>query len=281
MKEKIAIVVDSGSDIGENLQKEYGIVSLPLRILMDNKEYTDGVDIERDYLFSRLGKTKISTSLPSGEDILNTFENIKEQGYTHAIVVSISSALSGTYNVLNQLSKEVNGLEFFILDTKNISLASGYLAIEASKKVKEGKSFDEVVEHLNDAVSKSKVFFTVGTLDYLVEGGRIGLVAGTIANALNIKPIISCNKEGVYYTHKKIRGYNRVIKGLIDEAYDFVKDTKDFTVTLLNANSQEDLDALKEYAENKFNKKVNFEEITPALVIHTGPEAIGIAVIKY
>lgn len=283
MKEKIAIVVDSGSDVNEALREQYNILSLPLRIQIDDKEYTDGVDITREELFSQIDNALVTTSLPSGEDILKTFEALKEEGTTHVIVVAISSGLSGTHNVISNLTQEIEGLEFFVLDTKNISLASGYLGIEAAKMRDQGKSFSEITNALENSLEDSKVFFTVGTLDYLVRGGRIGLVAGTVANVLNIKPIISCNEEGIYHTIAKVRGYKRVVTKMIDAAYDFVKDSNSYSVTLLNANTEEDKDAIIAYAKSVFKeaKEITFTDITPALVIHTGTEALGVAVMKH
>lgn len=283
MKEKIAVVVDSGSDIDLQLQKQYNIFSLPLRITIEDKEYIDGVDITREELFAQIDADNISTSLPSGEDILKTFENLKKEGYTHVIAVTISSGLSGTHNVIQNLTQEIDGLETFVLDTKNISLASGYLAIEAAKMIEEGQTFETIKNTLQNSLKRSKVFFTVGTLDYLIKGGRIGLVAGTVANALNIKPTISCNDDGIYYTVSKTRGYKRVIKRMIKEADEFLSDSKDYTVTIVNANTQEDLDAIKLMAKQQFEyaKKINVSNITPALAIHTGPEALGIAVYKH
>ena len=73
--EKIAVVVDSGSDVNENLAKGLDIFSLPLRISIDGKEYTDGIDITAQEVFDVLDSAKVTTSLPTGEDIINTFEN--------------------------------------------------------------------------------------------------------------------------------------------------------------------------------------------------------------
>lgn len=280
MKEKIAIIVDSGSDVNEELRNKYNIQSLPLRIQIDDNEYTDGIDITREKLFSQIDKSHVSTSLPSGEDIIGTFEKLKESGVTHVIVVAISSGLSGTYNVVHNLTQEVEGLEFFVLDTKNISLASGFLAIEAAKMRDTGASFKEISLALEEKLDNSKVFFTVGTLDYLIRGGRIGLVAGTLANVLNIKPIITCNEDGIYHTINKVRGYKRVIYKMIDTAFEFVKDSTDYTVAILNADTKENLDEIIQYAKDKYNHDVMLSNITPALAIHTGPEALGIAVYK-
>ena len=228
--EKIAVVVDSGSDVNENLAKGLDIFSLPLRISIDGKEYTDGIDITAQEVFDVLDSAKVTTSLPTGEDIINTFEKLKREGYTHIIAVAISSGLSGTFNVMRNLSNAVDGLEVYVFDTKNISLGSGLLALHAAEMVKDGATFSEIVSSLESKLNDSEVFFTVGSLDYLLKGGRIGLVAGTVANVLNIKPIISCNDEGVYYTVSKARGYGRVIKKMVDAA------AKDRKSTRLNSS---------------------------------------------
>lgn len=280
--EKIAVVVDSGSDVNENLAKGLDIFSLPLRISIDGKEYTDGIDITAQEVFDVLDSAKVTTSLPTGEDIINTFEKLKREGYTHIIAVAISSGLSGTFNVMRNLSNAVDGLEVYVFDTKNISLGSGLLALHAAEMVKDGATFSEIVSSLESKLNDSEVFFTVGSLDYLLKGGRIGLVAGTVANVLNIKPIISCNDEGIYYTVSKARGYGRVIKKMVDAAAKFVGDHNDYKVYLLNADSKENFDEIKDYVLSKFNHLSSVEviNITPALAIHTGPEALGIAIIK-
>lgn len=281
MKEKIAVVVDSGSDVGPSLREGLDIYSLPLRISIDDKTYTDGVDISSKEIFDVIDTSTVTTSLPTGGDILDVFEQLKSDGYTHVIAVTISSGLSGTYNVIHNLSQDVEGLEIYVHDTKNISLGSGFMGIRAAENVKKGMSFSEVVSDLKKMHGKSQVFFTVGTLDYLIKGGRIGRVAGTVANVLNIKPVISCDPDGIYYTVTKVRGYKRVIKAMLDEVKKFVGDASDYKVLLVNAASKEDLDAYRSYATSMFNASNEIEvlNITPALGIHTGPEALGIAVI--
>lgn len=283
MKEKIAIVVDSGSDVSEKLAADLDIYSLPLRVIIDGQEYIDNKEISGEEIFAVLDSKDVSTSLPLGEDIMAVFDELKANDYTHIIAVTISSGLSGTFNVVRNLSLDLDGIETFVFDTKNISLGSGLLALYAAELVKDGKSFEEVVNALEAHKEKSKVFFTVGTLDYLIKGGRIGLVAGTLANILSIKPIISCNMDGVYHTVDKVRGYRRVISKMIDTAADFIGEAKNYRVVLLNANSQENLERVIAYAKEKFPlaKEVLMTNITPALAIHTGPEALGVAVMKY
>ena len=87
-------------------------------------------------------------------------------------------------------------------------------------------SFAQIVERARNLVDRSKVFFVVGTLEYLQRGGRIGRVSATLGEFLNVKPIISINKEGVYYTYKKIRGRRRSIDELFSIAREFIEKQK-------------------------------------------------------
>lgn len=279
-KEKIAIVVDSGCDVTAALSEGLDIYKLPLRVIIDSETYTD-TEITPDEVYTALDSKKVTTSLPSGKDILDTLTILEKEGYTDVIAVTISSGLSGTNNVLNTLKNEVPGLNIEVIDTKNISLGSGLLAIEAAKMVKEGKTFNEIIKTINHKIKDSKVFFTVDSLEYLQRGGRIGLVAGTVASILNLKPIISCNDDGIYYTVTKVRGYRKSINKMIELAKDFIGNHTNFDIMVVNADSKVNLEEyvskIKEEIKNV--NDVIVTKISPSLGIHTGPEALGIAVL--
>lgn len=279
MKEKIAILADSGSDIHLEDNK-LPLYVLPLRIIIDGKEYIDKKDISLNEVLDKLDTHTITTSLPGGDDILNTLNQIKEDGYTHVICIPISKGLSGTMNVIRNFTENYEGLTIEIIDTKNISMASGYSSIQALELIKEGKTFNQVINKINEDLKLKKVFFTVDKLTYLKRGGRIGLVSATIADLLKIKPVITCNDDGVYYTVKKQRGYKKAVDQLIEFTADFIGDNKSYDITLMNSNSKLDLDLFTKQIKEKLPNIKNFSiaQITPALAIHTGSEALGIAV---
>ena len=112
-KEKIALLVDSGTDVPEALVKQYGMYVLPLQIIYPEKTYTDKVDITPEEVYQRLEKEIPSTSLPDGATIQAIFDKIKEAGYEKVLAVTISSGLSGTYNVVRLLGEQTEGLDVF------------------------------------------------------------------------------------------------------------------------------------------------------------------------
>jgi DegV family protein with EDD domain len=279
MIEKIAILADSGSDISV-AKKDALLFVLPLRIIIDGKEYVDKKDISLNEVLSQLDEAKISTSLPSPKDILGTLDHIKAQGFTHVICIPISKGLSGTMNIISQITSDYEGLTIEMIDTKNISMASGFSSLEALDMIEKKMSFNDIIKTINERLTLKKVFFTVESLHYLKKGGRIGLVAATVAELLKIKPVISCNENGIYYTVKKERGYQRAVNQLIEQVVEFVGGAKAYDVALLNSNSELDLTSFTQKIKEKLVHIRNFtlSTITPALAIHTGPEALGIAV---
>ena len=172
-KEKIALLVDSGTDVPEALVKQYGMYVLPLQIIYPEKTYTDKVDITPEEVYQRLEKEIPSTSLPDGATIQAIFDKIKEAGYEKVLAVTISSGLSGTYNVVRLLGEQTEGLDVFVLDTKNIGIGAGIQAIRAAELIETGLGWQELQQKLTEEVANAKVFFNVATLEYLQKGGRI------------------------------------------------------------------------------------------------------------
>ena len=281
-KEKIALLVDSGVDVPEKLVKKYNMYVAPLKIIYSNKEYSDSVDITAEEVYSRLEIEVPSTSLPSGEEIQRLFDKIKSDGYNKVLVVTISSGLSGTYNAIKNIADQQEDLETFVLDTKNIAIASGFNAIQAAEYIKEGMDFHRLTKTVSDNIFNSRVFFCVDTLEYLQKGGRIGLVSAILGSTIGLKPIISCNQEGIYYTADKIIGRKRSLKKALSLAVDFVGDSKKYNIGVVHGDAEKDGDELLKLLKSKLpNFSIAAEgQISPALGVHTGPGTIGIVVQK-
>lgn len=281
-KDKIALLVDSGSDIPQNLVEEYKIYVAPLKIIYSHGEYSDGVNLTAEDVYSSLKNEIPKTSLPSGEEIQEIFDKIKADGYEKVLAVTISSGLSGTYNAIRIIGEQQKDLEVFVLDSKNIAIASGFNAIQAAEYIKTGMSWNELKKTVSNNIANSKVFFSVSTLEYLQKGGRIGLVTSILGSTLKLKPIISCNEDGIYYTVAKIVGKKRSFKKALDLAIDFIGDCKDYNLGVVHGAAIEDAETLKEALKNKLpNFKIFAEgQISPALGVHTGPGTIGIVAQK-
>ena len=279
-KEKIAVLVDSGSDVPKELVEKYGIYVAPLKIVYKESEYIDGVEISTAEVLARLEEEIPTTSLPTGQSLEDLFHQIKMDGYDKVLAVTLSSGLSGTYNMIRLVAEQQNDLDIFVLDSKNISIASGFNAIQAAEYIQEGMDWETLKKTVSENINNSKVYFTVSTLKYLEAGGRIGRVASLLGSRLNIRPVISCNKEGIYYSVTKVRGHERSIKKSIDLAVKHIGNSKRYNIGVVHAGVQEDADRIRDYlVEQLPNYQILVEgEISPVLSVHTGPGSIGIVV---
>ena len=281
-KEKIAVMVDSGCDIAQECIEKYGLWLLPLHIDYPEKAYLDGVDIDPQMVYDRYPQDYPKTSTPSLQEVLDKLEEIADAGFDKVIAVCISSGLSGTWNAIRVASLQQDRVEVFVYDTKNISVASGLLGIWASHKVSQGMSFREVCQALEDKTYESKVMFYMDSLEYLKRGGRIGTVTSMIGQALRIKPIIACNKEGIYYTVSLIRGSKQGKQKLLKEMVKFCQGHRVWIGVGHGAAEAESermeqmiLEELGDSCEILFRK-----QIAATLALNTGPGLIGIAAIR-
>ncbi|MDU4751627.1 MAG: DegV family protein [Clostridium butyricum] len=276
--EKIALITDSASDINSELIKKYNIHVLPFKIIFSDKEYKDGVDITPSMLYEKLPTEIPTTSLPSISEFTELLEKLKSDGYTHAIIITISNCFSGTFNAARLASESVSDITTFVFDSLTLTMSEGAMVLETAALIEEGKSFNEITNELPTIRKKIDVFFTLDTLTYLKKGGRIGKVAGTIAEALNIKPIITIKDDG-FHTYSKVRGTKQSISKLSSILNDYLAKGK-CKVWIMNGDAPDKADLLY----NAIKNSDNLVECTlggmigPALGVNTGPGLVGFIV---
>jgi DegV family protein with EDD domain len=281
----IGVIVDSGTDIPEDIAERDNVEVVPLRVITDNGEYRDNIDISTEDLLEYMENKIPKTSLPTNEDITKAFTKLYEKGCRDIICINISSGLSGTSNfmqvVAESFKKEHDDVRIEFVDTKSISIGSGLIAKKIVDDIDSGKSFDIVLSSARICVnSKVKVFFTIPTLKYLKAGGRIGKVSGTIGDFLNIKPVITVGSDGIYHTVEKKRGMKRTVSTMFEKMMEFLADKKAQYVAVYSSDKSE---STLEHAKSLFNKlkEKGFENIltgtiSQSLVVHTGKGLVGI-----
>lgn len=281
--EKIAIVVDSGADISPKLAKEEGIYYLPLYINIDDKFLKDRIDISPDQFYDHMKKVNhlAKTSLPAPGDVINLIEEIKDEGYSKAIMICIGSKFSGTYNLCDML--EVEGIETYAFDSKNLTMAEGFLALYAKKLVDEGKSFEEVKEGLEKSRTNSRVYFTLESFKYIIEGGRVPKTFGKLSDALSVKPLVTVNPEdGKFHLVKLVRGEKKIFKQFYKIAKENLEDAKNYYMFIGNGDSLKMADKLEENLTEFIQGAKLFikDQISPTLGANTGPGLFGFAFFK-
>lgn len=277
--EKIALITDSASDISIELLEKNKIKMLPFKIIYSDGEYEDRIDITPQMMYERLKSEIPKTSLPSIEKITNTFKELIAEGYTHAIIITISAAFSGTYNAVRLVCEDFPGLQTFVFDSKTLTMAEGAMVLETAQLIREGKSFKEITEILPKYRDKIDLFFTIDTLVYLQKGGRIGKVAGTVGEFLNLKPIITVADDGTYRTAAKVRGSKQSVSKLTNIFKSYLERGK-YKAWILDGDSLDKVQSLYESIKDLPNvvECTISGTIGPALGANTGPGLVGLAI---
>lgn len=274
---KIAVLTDSAANLSESYIKQHdNLFVVPLMISIDNKEYRDQVDISASEVYDLLDHHKVKTSLPALEDLEDALKTIKEAGYTHLVVINISSGLSGTYNSFRMTLEGLKDIEVLHYDTKTLAGGESVIVEYAIELIQRKTPFEQLEGLLDELRYKdSMAFYTINTLKYLKEGGRIGKVEGALGTLLQIKPIIALDDNGVYVTLSKAIGFRRSLlkmRSILEEEYK--DDLIDLTIHYGN-----DYDLAKDLGEKLKTslqvRNLQIIQLTPVLGVHTGPEIIA------
>ncbi|WP_010239161.1 DegV family protein [Clostridium arbusti] len=279
--EKVALITDTTADLPNEIISKYNINVLPFRIIYKDREYRDKIEITSQKVYDGLKEEVPTSSMPSLQDMEETYDKLEREGYTHVIGITLSSGLSGIYNGLTLVSKNHENIKSYICDSKSISLGEGALVEECAKLLESGKSFQETVEAIPSIQDRIHLFFVVDTLEYLIKGGRIGRVAGTIGTILKLKPIISTDKNGNYYTYCKVRGRKQSLNKMYEIAEEVSKNKK-CRAFIVHGDGEEDALKLKEVVEKLPNVSSVYYGgcISPVSGVHSGPGLVGTVYIE-
>ncbi|MCI2049215.1 MAG: DegV family protein [Lachnospiraceae bacterium] len=286
---KTAVLIDSGCDVTAEICKKYDIRVMPLTIMYRDKCFSDTeLEIEDPHYIYKHFKEEIpKTSALNTQEVLDAVKKAADDGYENVISVSISGAMSSTFSTvttaLNEAKEAGTLKKVFAFDSKNISIGAGIFSIWAAKLLQDGKSFEEVVQSLKDKIWDVHLCYYMDTLTYLAKGGRITPSVAIVGKLLNLKPIISCNHNGVYYTVAKIRGSSRGVEKLVEEMITPIRDASRCWICLMNGDGE----ALAETAKKMIFEKlpaaniIMEKQIVPSMAIHTGPGLLGIMVFSF
>lgn len=284
--QRIALITDSCADVPAEEVKAKGIIVVPLAINYSDASYRDGVDITPDEVYARFAEEIPKTSLPAPAEVAAAFDGAIVAGATHILAVTIASGLSGTHDLMRSVAAGYAGVTCEVVDTKSIGLGAGISVLAAAELIERGLEFSEVLEGVHAAIRDTSVFFCVDTLEYLYKGGRIGKVTYSVGSAFDIRPVVTCEREaGIYVTAGKAHGRKaslKKVKSLALKALEQVRGDSDrrYRFAVVHGGAEAEARALYDEiaAACPEADRPIFGQITPALVVHTGPGLIGVGV---
>lgn len=276
----IKIAADSTCDLSKELIEKYNIAIIPLHIVLEDKEYRDGIDIMPDeiYEWSDKNNTTPKTSAVGFDDAMDAIRPLRDSK-DEMIIFTISEKMSTTANVFRMAAEELEVEDrVSVIESSNLSTGISLLIIEAAIMAAEGRVREEIADFIEDMKPRVCSSFVVDTLTYLHRGGRCSSVAALAGGMLKLHPKIVV-EDGAMHATKKYRG--KMDGVILDYAKDMEEDLKqakkDRVFITHSGCEQETIDKVKEYLQSL----EHFDEILVTraggvISSHCGPGTLGV-----
>ena len=278
-----AVVTDSAANLQNKHLAENNIHVIPLTYYVDGVEQTcldtEAFNGDEYYAMIKSG-VNVTTSQVPPQRFIDCFEPLLKEG-KDVICVCISAGISGTCNsariAASQLMEDYPDRQIAVIDTRGASLGEGLIAMKAAQLRDEGKSFEEALPVLEDAVQCMCQVFTVDDLMQLKKGGRLSNLSAVVGTVLQIKPLLLGNNDGKIVAISKIRGRKKSIEELAARYDAYAVDPENSVIGIAQAGCRKDAEYLVELLnKNRAPKEIVMVDYEPVTGAHVGLGALAL-----
>lgn len=277
-------MTDSDSDLPFSYVDELDLSMVYMPYIVDGKEYMDDLGRagnQKEYFDNmRAGAAPTTSLLPLGA-YLDIFEPILAEG-KDILFIAFSSQLSGTManarSAAEELLEKYTERKIMIVDTLSISVPQSILVLKAYELYRQGKPMEEVAQWVEDNKLRAQAWFTVDDLKYLRRGGRISAVAAVAGTLLDLKPIITENREGKLVSTDKVRGRKSALRLIADKAAENIDDPANAMPVIIHADAPEDAQRLEKLLRERIPELPEIQTwyVGPVIGAHCGPGTVAI-----
>lgn len=279
MNNKIAIITDSTCDLPKKWIEQYEISVVPMTVIINGKQYIDGLDIDPLTFYHRMSQEKFhpTTSQPTPQQFRSAYQEALARGAQSILVITISSFSSGTYQSAQQAAYDFP-LPIHLIDSHNNSMGLGWQVLAAAREREKGADIDTIIATVMK-VQKSMVYYvSLDTIEYLHKGGRINEAVKFLDSILNIKPLVYVKPEsGLVGAAMPSRSRKAALENLYKEFFRHINSNQPLHIAVLHNNAPKEAEVLAKRVEQEYNPvELLISIVTPILGAHTGPAAIAL-----
>lgn len=277
----LRIVTDSASDLPKDYIKEHKLHVIPTPVVIDDIDYFDGTTIQTEEFYNILDdiKRNVRTYHINPAMFTDAFTPYA-QAKDSVIYLCFSTGMAGTYNAANiardTVLEDYPDFDLTIIDSKCASIGFGLLVSKLVTMLEKGASKEEIIEAADYFIAHIKHVFTVQTLAYLVKGGRLTKFKGTLAETLDMKPVLIVDEKGSMSVIKTVRGRKKSLRYLIEYAEENIFQPENQMIALCHGEDPESLTFVKTMVEDTFHpKSILISTVGCAIGAHTGRGIVG------
>ena len=274
---KIAIAICGSSGI-DYIYPNHGMKVFRSFVYIDEKEYIDYINITVDEFYHLIQQDpEVHSAQVSTGTLVAMFNELKTEGYTDVIAITISSGLSGTYQGICVAKDLIRGIRIHPFDSLIIGYPEAKMALIAKQMIDRGASVAQILQKLIEMRASQRLMIVVDNLKYLVKSGRLSTFSGLLGGLLKIKPCLGVNTEGKVVVEEKIRTKQKSIERIIARFLEEVKD-KNIEPYMLYTSNYEEVASIRTQIllQTKQFSDIKLYAVPPVIGVHSGPGAFGI-----
>lgn len=296
MRESFHIISDGSCDLPQELVREKNITVVPFYVSFDDTHYfKENVEIGiRDFYQQMVEKKGVypKSSMPSIKDYEEVFLPFAKAGVP-VICICITTKFSGSMqsaiNARTLIQEKYPQAEITVIDATINTVLQGQYVLEAANLRDHGFSYQDAIARLEEIKSTGRIFFTVGNMEYLKHGGRIGKVSALAGSVLDIRPLITL-KQGEIFPSGIDRGRKRTLKKVMDLLLEYLRESSlsidCYSLAVGYGYDIEEGIAFRDQAVS-FLREKGYEisempvyQIGATIAVHTGPYPLGFGIIE-
>lgn len=296
MRESFHIISDGSCDLPQELVREKNITVVPFYVSFDDTHYfKENVEIGiRDFYQQMVEKKGVypKSSMPSIKDYEEVFLPFAKAGVP-VICICITTKFSGSMqsaiNARTLIQEKYPQAEITVIDATINTVLQGQYVLEAANLRDHGFSYQDAIARLEEIKSTGRIFFTVGNMEYLKHGGRIGKVSALAGSVLDIRPLITL-RQGEIFPSGIDRGRKRTLKKVMDLLLEYLRESSlsidCYSLAVGYGYDMEEGIAFRDQAVS-FLREKGYEisempvyQIGATIAVHTGPYPLGFGIIE-
>lgn len=282
---RIAIVTDSAADMPDSAIHDLDIHIVSLRISFGSETHLDKVGLTPEQFFRELvsNPERARTSQPAPGDFRRMYDYLGSH-FQHVISISLTKKVSGTWQAaVTAAHRAQRSDRITVVDSRNVSLGQGLIAMHAAECVRAGYPLDDVLASVGEIAAQTRTYGLVTDLSYAVRGGRIRPSIKWLADRLRLTPILSNSVDGTIGVRNFMAGRRDLLRRFARHVARRAQRGKMYRVAIGHANCRDDADRLREELLDKLPgiEASYVTELGSALGVHAGPGALVVSLQEY
>ena len=276
---RVAIVIDSASDMPPEVAAKQGIAIVPLEVSFGTEKFKALIELSTDEFWRRMLAPDApfpTTAAASPGEFKAAFEAAFAGGAESIVCVNVSADLSGTYKSAMVAKEMLGDHEIHVIDSRTASMGFGMLAQMAAELAETGVSAAEIAQTIEARKADVDLYVALDTLEYLKRGGRISGARAAVGAMLSIKPIITVI-DGVVDNADRVRtrakARERTLELLTQRPLD--------RATILHS-TRADVEEFRDQFQERSgldSSRIQTMTIGPSVGPHLGPGCVGATII--